>query len=33
MVAVEVLLADPESLDDDVLEAALYILREKLRAA
>jgi hypothetical protein len=32
MVAVEVLLADPESLGDDVLEASLYILREKLRA-
>jgi len=33
MVAVEILLADPESLDDDVLEACLYILREKLRSA
>ena len=33
MVAVEVLLADPGSLDDDVLEAALYIYREKLRAS
>jgi hypothetical protein len=33
MVAVEILLADPESLDDDVLESCLYILREKLRAA
>ncbi len=32
MVAVEVLLADPEALHDDVLEAALYVLREKLRA-
>ena len=33
MVAVEILLADPEALDDDVLESCLYILREKLRAA
>lgn len=33
MVAVEVLLAEPESLGDDVLEACLYILREKLRAS
>jgi hypothetical protein len=33
MVAVEVLLADPESLQDDVLEACSYILRERLRAA
>lgn len=33
MAAVEILLANPEALDDDVLEACLYILREKLRAA
>ena len=33
MVAVEILLAEPEALGDDVLEAALYILREKLRAS
>jgi hypothetical protein len=33
LVAVEVLLADPAGLGDDVLEAALYVLREKLRAA
>jgi hypothetical protein len=33
MLAVEILLAEPESLDDDVLESCLYILREKLRAA
>jgi hypothetical protein len=33
MVAVEILLADPESLHDDVLEACLYILRERLREA
>ena len=33
MTAVEVLLADPEALGDDVLESCLYILREKLRAA
>lgn len=31
MLAVEVLLADPEALGDDVLESCLYILREKLR--
>lgn len=31
MVAVEILLADPASLGDDVLEACLYILRERLR--
>lgn len=31
MVAVEILLADPQSLRDDVLEACLYILRERLR--
>ena len=33
MLAVEILLAEPEILGDDVLEASLYILREKLRAA
>jgi hypothetical protein len=33
MLAVETLLADPEALDDDVLESCLYLLREKLRAA
>ena len=33
IVAVEILLADPESLADDVLESCLYILREKLRTA
>jgi hypothetical protein len=32
MVAVEILLADPEALDDDILESCLYILREKIRA-
>ena len=31
MLAVETLLADPESLQDDVLESCLYILRERLR--
>ena len=31
LVAVEILLADPESLHDDVLEGCLYILRERLR--
>lgn len=30
MAAVEILLSDPESLQDDVLESALYILRERL---
>jgi hypothetical protein len=33
MVAIEILLADPESLADDVLESSLYILRERLREA
>ena len=33
MLAVEILLADPESLADDVLESCLYLLREKLRTA
>jgi hypothetical protein len=33
MAAVEILLAEPEALEDDVLESCLYILREKLRAA
>lgn len=28
-----ILLADPESLQDDVLESSLYILRERHRAA
>jgi hypothetical protein len=31
MLAVEILLADPEELGDDVLESCLYILRERLR--
>jgi hypothetical protein len=31
MIAVEILLAEPEALDDDVLETCLYVLREKLR--
>jgi hypothetical protein len=30
MVAVEILLSDPESLQDDVFESCLYILRERL---
>jgi hypothetical protein len=33
MVAIEILLADPEALGDDVLEACLYVLRERLRAS
>jgi hypothetical protein len=31
MMAVEILLADPASLGDDILESCLYLLREKLR--
>jgi hypothetical protein len=31
MLAVEVLLTDPEALQDDVLESCLYILRDRLR--
>ena len=31
LAAVEVLLADPESLHDDVLESCLYVLRDRLR--
>jgi hypothetical protein len=33
MAAVEILLADPDALDDDVLESCLYVYREKLRAS
>lgn len=33
LAAVEILLADPASLHDDVLESSLYIFRERLRAA
>jgi hypothetical protein len=33
MLAVEILLAEPEALGDDVLESCLYVLREKLRAS
>jgi hypothetical protein len=33
MLAVEILLADPEALGDDILESCLYLLREKLRTA
>jgi hypothetical protein len=32
LVAVEILLAAPESLGDDVLESCLYLLRDRLRA-
>ena len=32
MLAVEILLAEPEKLEDDVLESCLYLLRERLRA-
>ena len=31
LLAVEVLLSEPEALQDDVLEASLYNLRDKLR--
>ena len=30
LLAVEVLLSEPEALDDDVLETCLYMLRDKL---
>lgn len=33
LLAVEVLLSDPESLADDVLETCLYILRDRLIAS
>jgi hypothetical protein len=33
LAAVETLLADPESLQDDVLKSALYMLRERLQQA
>jgi hypothetical protein len=33
MLAVEILLAEPEALRDDVLESCLYLLRERLRAS
>jgi hypothetical protein len=31
LLAVEVLLAEPEALADDVLEACLYLLRDRLQ--
>jgi hypothetical protein len=31
MVAVEILLADPQALADDVLESCLYLLRDRLQ--
>jgi hypothetical protein len=31
LLAIEVLLADPEALQNDALEGDLYILRDKLR--
>jgi hypothetical protein len=33
LLAVEVLLAEPEALADDVLESCLYLLRDRLRGA
>jgi hypothetical protein len=32
MLAVEILLAEPEALADDVLESCLYLLRGRLRS-
>jgi len=32
LLAVEVLLSEPEALQDDVLESCLYILRDRLQA-
>jgi hypothetical protein len=32
ILAVEILLADPGSLGDDVLESCLYLLRDRLKA-
>jgi hypothetical protein len=32
LLAVEILLAEPESLNGDVLESCLYLPRERLRA-
>ena len=31
LLAVEILLADPETLHDDVLETCLYMLRDRLK--
>ena len=31
LLAVEILLAEPEALGDDVLESCLYLFRERLR--
>ena len=31
LLATEVLLADPEALEDDVLESCLYLLRDRLQ--
>jgi len=33
LLAVEVLLADPEALHDDCLESCLYLLRDRLQNA
>jgi hypothetical protein len=33
LLAVEVLLAEPEALQDDGLESCLYVLRDRLRGA
>lgn len=33
LLAVEVLLTDPEALHDDVLESSLYLLRDRLQGA
>jgi hypothetical protein len=31
LLAIEILLSNPESLEDDVLESCLYMLRERLQ--
>ena len=33
LLAIEVLLAEPEALGDDVLESCLYLLRDRLRGS
>ncbi len=33
LIAIEILLADLDALNDGILESCLYILREKLRAS
>jgi len=33
LLAIEVLLADPQALGDDVLESCLYLLRDRLQGS